>query len=227
MSDSVIVPVAATRLIPVWDIWLRLFHWLLVLDIICLYITGKLGGNWLEWHQRAGYLALGLIGFRLIWGMVGSHHARFIHFVKGPITVWRYLRGRLASESAQLGHNPLGAWSVVAMLLVVAVQAVTGLFSNDDVLLEGPYAAKVSKELSDWLTGIHKINSNILLALIALHVLAIVLYAVVKKNNLVGPMLTGRKLGTGAAPDISRPRWLAPLVILGVGVITWLLVGRH
>lgn len=180
----------------------------------------------MEWHQRAGYFALGLIGFRLIWGIVGSYHARFIHFIRGPLTVWRYLRGQLSAERQHLGHNPLGAWSVIAMLGVVGIQAVTGLFSNDDVLLEGPYAAKVSKETSDWFTAIHHTNSDLLLVLIAIHILAIAFYALVKKNNLVVSMLTGRKPNLGAAPDISRPRWLAPGVIIGVTVITWLLVRK-
>ena len=213
--------------VKVWDFWVRLFHWLLVLLVITLFVTGKVGGNWLEWHKLAGYAVLGLVLFRIVWGLVGSHHARFAHFVRGPDTVLRYMRGLLRGETGRsLGHNPVGALSVLAMLSVVAVQAVTGLFANDDVMLEGPYASMVSKELSDLLTRIHKINANVLIALVTLHLLAIAYYFFVKKENMVRAMVTGKKAFTGNAPSIARPLWLAPLLAILAGLAVFLLVKK-
>ena len=152
----------------VWDIPVRLFHWLLVSAILGLFITAKLGGNWMEWHQKLGFFVLGLILFRVVWGLVGNHHARFVNFVRGPATVIQYAKGLLKpSSSPAIGHNPLGACSVLALLAVMAFQVATGLFSNDDILLEGPYASTVSKALSDQLTSLHKLNSDLILFLIA------------------------------------------------------------
>jgi len=213
----------------VWDWPLRLFHWLLVLAIAILFVTGKLGGNWMEWHKRTGYVVLGLVFFRLIWGVAGGYYARFANFVRGPRAVLAFVRGRHGESQMRrghAGHNPLGALSVLAMLLAIALQAGTGLFANDDILLEGPYASLVSKELSDWLTGVHKINSNVILGLIALHLIAIAFYFFRRKTNLVMPMLTGRKLMAIDAPQASRPAWLAALAILVSAASVYLMVGR-
>ncbi len=181
----------------VWDWPIRLFHWLLVLAIIGLFVTGKLGGNWMEWHQPLGAFVLGLIVFRIIWGFVGSYHARFANFVRGPGGVIGYLKTIIGKSdgpaATHLGHNPLGALSVLAMLLVIGFQAVSGLFADDDILASGPYAAAVSKAVSDWLTKMHKLNSDLILILIGLHIAAIAFYFFVKKDNLVKPMLTGDK----------------------------------
>ncbi len=180
----------------VWDIPVRLFHWLLVLAVIGLFVTGKLGGNWMEWHQRLGAFVLGLVVFRIIWGVIGGHHARFAKFVKGPATVLAYIKSLSGKGEAPVhyaGHNPMGALSVVAMLLVLGFQAVSGLFADDDILSRGPYAGAVAKEVSDWLTRLHKWNSNVILALIGLHIAAILFYVFVKKDNLVKPMFTGKK----------------------------------
>ncbi len=215
---------AVTR---VWDLPVRLFHWLLVIVILISYVSGKLGGNWLEWHMYSGFTALALLMFRIVWGFVGSHHARFVNFVRGPAAVMKYLR-LLAAGKAQptVGHNPLGAMSVLAMLLAVAVQAVTGLFANDDVLLEGPLAAQVSKRLSDSLTGVHQINANLLLGLISLHIIAIAWYWFVKKENLLKPMISGNKALADASSSAPRPAWLPWLIAALVAAAVYLIVKK-
>lgn len=207
----------------VWDWPIRVFHWSLVLAVIALFVTGNLGGNALEWHKRAGFLVLGLITFRVIWGFMGSYHARFVNFVRGPKGILEYVRHK-TGEGA--GHNPLGALSVVAMLVALAIQAGSGLFANDDIMLEGPYAALVGKELSDWLTTLHKFNSKLVLAMVGLHVAAIAFYFFGKKINLVRPMLTGKKSLPGDVPAIERPAWLALVVIVLVAWLVYLLVYR-
>ncbi len=207
----------------VWDWPIRVFHWVLVLAVITLFVTGKLGGNWLEWHKRAGFLVIGLIVFRLLWGFVGGYHARFANFVRGPKAILDYIRGK-SGESA--GHNPLGALSVLAMLAVLAFQAGSGLFANDDIMLEGPYASLVGKEVSDALTRLHKLNSWLIVGLVSLHIAAIAFYFFRKKTNLIMPMLTGRKVMPAAPPATNPPAWLAlPLIVLVAGIV-YLLVKR-
>ena len=176
--------------IHVWDLPLRLFHWALVALVIAAVVSAKLGGNALDWHVRFGLATLALLIFRLLWGFIGGTHAKFSNFIRGPKTIWAYLKG-LADKP--LGHNPMGALSVIAILLVLFTQAITGLFSNDDILTEGPLYALVSKDTSDYLTHLHTLNQYIMYGLLALHVGAILYYRLFKKENLVRPMLTGRK----------------------------------
>ncbi|MEO8409242.1 MAG: cytochrome b/b6 domain-containing protein [Propionivibrio sp.] len=179
----------ATQRIRVWDLPTRLFHWLLVALIAAAVISVKIGGNAMDWHGRFGLAILGLLAFRLTWGFLGSSHARFASFFPTPSSVQAYLRG----EWRGVGHNPLGAFSVFGMLALIIVQFSTGLFANDDIAFDGPLRRLVSKELSDQLTGIHKLSIKFLIALIVLHLAAIAFYAVVKKDRLVGPMITGWK----------------------------------
>ncbi len=210
----------------VWDIWVRLFHWLLVVLIVVQFVTGYVGENWLEWHQRVGYVVLGLIVFRVLWGFAGSHHARFGNFLRGPRAIASYVKELRGNGAPHLGHNPMGALSVIAMLLAIAVQAATGLFANDDVMLEGPWASLVSKDVSDFLTKVHKINSNVLIALVVLHLLAVAYYFFVKKENLVKAMFTGKKPFEGEAPMVARPIWLAPLIAVLTAIAIFLLVKK-
>jgi cytochrome b len=182
------------KTVRVWDAPVRLFHWLLVLSIIGLFITGKLGGNWMEWHARIGYCVIGLILFRLIWGFAGGYHARFVNFVRGPAAVLAYARSLAKSQSqASIGHNPLGALSVLAMLTVIGLQASFGLFADDEILMSGPLASSVSSATSALLTKLHRLNSYVILALVATHLAAIGFYWFVKRENLVKPMITGKK----------------------------------
>jgi cytochrome b len=175
--------------IKLWDLPTRLFHWSLVILIAAAIISGKVGGAAIDWHGRIGLVILGLITFRLVWGIIGSSHARFVSFFPTPGTVTAYLRG----EWRGVGHNPLGAFSVFGLLALIALQVGTGIFGNDDIAFNGPLFNLVSKELSDSLTGIHKLAINLLIALIALHLAAIAFYTHVKKEQLVKPMITGWK----------------------------------
>lgn len=177
-------------LVRIWDLPIRLFHWLLAACVLGSFVTVKMGGFWMDYHFLFGYAIVALLIFRLIWGIVGPRHARFVHFLRGPRAIYDYLRGK---DPASPGHSPLGALSVVAMLAALTVQAVTGLFANDGIMSEGPLASEVSSATSDRLTGIHHLNETVLLALIGLHIVAIVWYAVVRKRRLVGPMITGDK----------------------------------
>ncbi len=173
----------------VWDLPIRLFHWSLVASITFAYVSGQIGGNLIDWHGRAGFLIVGLIVFRIVWGLIGSPTARFASFVRGPGAIRAYLRG----EWRGIGHNPIGALSVLGLLALVAAQAATGLFTNDDIAYQGPLADLVGKDQSDRFHSLHAWLQNGLLALVVLHVGAIVFYLRVKKENLVKPMITGWK----------------------------------
>lgn len=173
----------------VWDLPTRLFHWILVLLVFVCFGSGWVGGNWMEWHGRAGIGIVGLVVFRLVWGVVGSTYARFATFVRGPGAIIAYLKGKWCGA----GHNPLGALSVLGLLAVLAFQAVSGLFGNDDIAFNGPLYVLIDKETSDWIVGWHRQTSWLLLALIVIHLSAIAFYRLVKKDDLIKPMLTGRK----------------------------------
>jgi hypothetical protein len=177
----------SARKVRVWDLPVRIFHWLLALLIACSFITAELGGNAMVWHERSGIAILVLISFRLIWGIVGSRHARFASFVRGPSAVIASVRG----ASSGLGHSPLAALSVLALLGAVGFQAITGLFTNDDIAFEGPLAAKVSGKVSHWLTELHEGNESILMALICLHLAAVAWYTFIKRRSIIKPMITG------------------------------------
>jgi len=173
----------------VWDWPLRVFHWLLVVCVIGAYTTGELGGSLTEWHLIMGRLTLGLIVFRLLWGFIGTQSAQFKQFFPTIHRLKRYFKG----ERHQLGHNPLGALSVFALLFSLMALLLTGLFANDDIAYEGPLYAIIGKALSDQLTGWHGALVNVLLGLVVLHVGAIFYYLLHKKINLIRPMLTGCK----------------------------------
>ena len=178
------------KIIRVWDLPIRLFHWLLVVSIVLSFITVKIGGNAMEFHALIGYCVLTLAIFRICWGFIGSYHARFIHFVPSPKRLIDYILGK---TTAGLGHNPLGALSVLALLFSVGLQAVTGLFANDDIAFEGPFAKYVSNASVALLTSIHHANEKFLIILIALHLGAIIYYQKFKGENLIKPMLLGDK----------------------------------
>ena len=192
----------------VWDLPTRLFHWLLVIcistSVLTGFFNGILGSSTIDWHLRSGYCALGLVAFRLVWGVMGGTYARFVNFLKGPLSVARYLDAlpKPSSGPAPLGHNPLGGWSVVAMLLTVGTQAVTGLFiSLEDYGFAAPLAKHVSRAMSDRMNAIHTAVIWVVLALVALHLLAIAYYAIVKKTNLVPAMVTGFKRVSSVKPE--------------------------
>ena len=179
--------------IKLWDLPTRLFHWLLVLLVVGAFVSENL--EIMEWHGRCGLAILGLLVFRLVWGFVGSTYARFCHFVRGPQAIRAYLKG----EWQGLGHNPLGALSVLSILACLGVQAASGLFANDDSTFFGPLAALVSNGLSNSITDLHKAMQPVLIGLAIAHLAAIMFYVHVKKDNLLKPMLTGWKEAEGQA----------------------------
>ena len=175
--------------IKVWDLPVRIFHWALVLGFLGAFATGELGGNLMYWHGVIGTFILGLLIFRVIWGVVGSENSRFLSFFPTPRKVTKYLKGEWHAH----GHNPLGAISVLLLLSLVAVQVGTGLFANDDIAFEGPLFKLVEKEVSDNLSALHSTLFNVLSGLVILHVVAIGFYFSFRKINLVTPMITGEK----------------------------------
>lgn len=187
----------------VWDLPTRLFHWLFAACVIGALVTIKLGdGLWMEWHMRFGIFTLALLVFRLIWGFTGSYYARFGTFIKGPSALLAYLRHRTAPVA---GHNPLGGLSVIAMLVVIAIQAVSGLFVSDDILYEGPFYAEVSQQTAQFMRSVHATNENFVIALIALHLLAILIYTLTGKG-LVRAMITGNANASRYASDSPMAR---------------------
>ncbi len=192
MSEKTGETVSGLERIFVWDLPTRLFHWCLVLLVGASWLTGEMGE--MEWHMRSGIAILALLLFRLLWGFFGSTTARFSDFLKPPAAALGYARDLAAGQATRyLGHNPLGGWMVVVLLLLLLFQAGTGLFANDDIFTEGPLYHLVTKSTSDWLTVIHKTLFDALLACVALHVAAAVFYLLAKKENLFLPMIHGWK----------------------------------
>jgi cytochrome b len=220
---------STTTTVRVWDLPLRLFHWSLLVCVIGAFASAKIGGEAMRWHFYFGYSMLVLMLFRIIWGFVGSATARFSSFPPNPAAAWRTLRGAVSSY---LGHNPAGALSVYALLCSLSFQAVSGLFSNDDIASEGPWMVKVSKELSDQITSWHKINEKIIIALVLLHLAAIAYHRYAKKERLVQAMLTGDKTLEGgvnqaaAVQDDTAIRLRGALVFAGCAAFVWLVVNK-
>lgn len=209
------------RVIRVWDLPLRVFHWLLVVAIAAAYITSQLGGDWMRWHGRIGSFVLGLSVFRLIWGFIGTPHARFATFAPTPHRVIAYLKGRWRGA----GHNPLGALSVIALLTLVAAQVVTGLFSNDDIAFAGPWSNWIDKSASERLTAWHEQLFNVLAGCILLHLLAILFYLVVRRSNLVAAMITGNK-SVASEPETTvgkRLTWQFVAAVFVAASVPWLI----
>lgn len=205
------------RPVRVWDLPTRLFHWLLVVAVIGLVVTGKVGGNALVWHQRLGLGVFALLGFRLVWGFVGGRWSRFASFVRPPAALLRYLRGeRQPGDHFEVGHNPLGALSVLAMIGVLVLQVATGLVADDEIATTGPLNRHVATATGLAATAWHKgWGQWLLLALAALHVAAIVAYRL-RGDDLVRPMLDGDKpLPPDVPPssDTATTRALAAAVL--------------
>ena len=208
---------SSLRKVRVWDLPTRVFHWALVLGLLGLAISGTIGGNAMVWHFRLGYGVLTLLLFRLVWGLVGGRWSRFGAFIYTPQTVIAYLKGRGKPEHS-VGHNPLGAGSVFAMLAVLLAQVGSGLFSDDDIAFAGPLTRFVSNATVSLATNYHKnIGKWVILALVLLHIAAIVFY-LWRKHNLVGAMLHGDKELIADVPDsrddaLSR---ISAVVVLGI-----------
>ena len=194
----------------IWELPVRVFHWALVALVATSWITGELGGVALQYHFWSGYAVLTLLLFRLVWGVLGSEHARFTSFVRGPRAVFATVRS-LATRAPlnAVGHNPVGALMVLALLAGLLLQTGTGLFANDDLFNEGPLYQHMSKAMSDRLTAIHQFNVGVLLTLITLHIAAIAYHWWVKGENLLRPMLAGFHADIHALPTGNRSAWVA------------------
>ena len=209
----------------VWDAPTRLSHWLLVGLVIFSLITGNIGISAMRYHEWSGFAILVLVGFRLVWGLIGGRYSQFSSFARGPATVIRYalsLRGK--GYNPHIGHNPLGGWSIIAMMLLLLIQVGTGLFANDDILTEGPLYYLVSKETSDWLTGVHHLNLRILMILVAIHICAVIFYLVAKRENLIKPMITGNKLWHQPLDSTRDHPLRAFILVAAIAVIAYLLI---
>jgi len=211
MTDGTTPSQAPPNEVRVWDVATRLVHWLLVLAVALSWWTGETGR--LEWHRWSGYALLGLITFRIYWGFFGSSTARFGQFVRGPRTVAAYLKGgwRVAA-----GHNPLGAWSVLALIVLLLLQVLLGLFAVDvDGIESGPLSLYVSFETGRVAAQWHETVFNVLLSLIVLHIVAIAWYRIVRKQHLVGAMVRG----TRSYPEEVTPLQTASALRFVIGVV--------
>ncbi len=214
----------------VWDLPTRLFHWVLAALVVGSFVSGNIGGNAIEWHFRFGYAILALVLFRIVWGFAGPRYARFASFPPHPLAAWRYLR---SGEHATPGHNPLGALSVYAMILAIAVQVGTGLFANDAIMWDAPLKKWVSNDTSDWLTSIHKRNRYVVVGLVVLHVAAVAYYAALRRKPIVRAMISGdaELVGTASgmpapqpADDSGRMRVRGLLVCAACAAAVWVLL---
>ena len=218
----------ATEPVRVWDLPTRVFHWVLATCVIASIVSAQIGGNAMVWHFRLGYVVFTLLAFRLLWGLVGGRWSRFVNFIYAPATVLRYLRGGSgAHEHHDVGHNPLGAFSVFGLLALLALQVGTGLFADDEIASSGPLVKFVSGATSLALTKWHsQFGQWLIIALVVLHVAAIVYYLLKKRHNLVRPMLTGDKQLAASVPasvDTPRSRALAALLLAAcAALVTWI-----
>lgn len=213
--------------VKIWDGAIRLLHWLLVLLVAISWWTAENGE--LEYHRYSGYAILGLLIFRIYWGFAGSWTARFASFVKGPQAILAYIRQPAERGAVTPGHNPLGALNVVALLLVLVAQVVLGLFAVDvDGIESGPLSHLVSFDTGRTCAEVHEILFNVLLGLIAIHIAAVLYYLVFKRDNLISPMVHGRReFDDGAAP---KPASISLLnlaigIALAGGLAWWVVSG--
>mgnify|MGYP005809560093 CR=1 FL=1 len=205
----------------VWDAPIRLFHWAIV--VLVLFSWGSAEYNRMELHKLSGYTILTLLLFRIVWGFIGSDTARFNRFLKSPIAAMIHLAHITRREAdREIGHNAAGGWMVLLMLLLLLVQVATGMVSNDDVSVEGPYAHLVGKDWSDWASHIHALTFTLIEIAVVLHVLAVLAYALLKGQDLVRPMITGKKRlpGNMRAPRMRSPLLALLILLISAGAVT-------
>lgn len=223
MASPESAPPEEQKQIDVWDAPTRLFHWGLAIAVATSLISEEIGN--MDVHVISGHVVLTLVMFRIMWGVVGGRHARFSDFIKGPGAVISYAKSMFdKSHKTTVGHNPFGALSVVALLLVLSVQVGTGLFSNDDILVEGPLFDLVSKSTSDLLTYYHGLSSNVLYGLIGLHLAAVAFYTF-NGHKILGAMVFGKKENIPAPEKSGAPvkgNIFVAIVLLGMSAaIAW------
>jgi len=211
----------------VWDAPTRLFHWLLVVLVVFSYASIKL--NWLDLHILSGETILALLLFRLVWGVVGSQTARFGYFLRNPLAGLRHLAalGRREPDT-ELGHNAAGGWMVVVLLAALLAQVGSGLFAYDtDAFVGGPLTHLVPEAAGTRALAVHHLSFTVLAIVVGLHVLAVLFYAVVKRHDLVRPMITGKKRlpATTRAPRMASPLLAAAILVVAAALV-WLLVTK-
>jgi len=217
-------PRVPNLLMRVWDAPTRLFHWAIVLLMAFSYASAL--REWNQLHFISGYIVLALLLFRLAWGFVGSETSRFRRFLGSPLVGLRHLAASGKREpDTDLGHNAAGGWWVLAMLAALLIQAGSGLFSHNGADAKGPLAHRVGQAASDWLSGLHGASSYVLLALVLAHVLVLIAYAVVKRDDLWRSMVTGKKR---LPANLRQPRFASPLLAAGILAVAagavWVLV---
>jgi cytochrome b len=213
----------------VWDLPVRLFHWSLVTSLFAAWYTSDGERNLIDWHLKIGYFILGLIIFRIIWGVFGTRYAKFTQFIPNKKSLLYYLKNfKQEKNYTTVGHNPIGGLMVVFMLTLVLSQAVSGLFMNDDIFTSGPYYSSASSSIQSIMSLIHHNVFDIIIVVSVLHIAAAFYYLLVKKANLIVPMITGYKQsdGTENTKGIKSSRlFLALVIILAVAIfLYWLLV---
>ena len=211
----------------VWDLPTRLFHWAVVVLVVTSWLTQHEG--WMGWHFRSGYALLTLLIFRVIWGFVGSETARFRQFLRPPWYALAHLRdlGRREPDD-QVGHNPAGGWMVIALLGLLAFQIGTGLCSNDQALAYGPFADALGQNRSDRITDWHALGFEAIEIAVALHVAAIAIYALVKRHDLLRPMITGRKhLPAETVPPRLHHPWRAAVALVAAALLVAFVLNRY
>jgi cytochrome b len=203
--------------VKVWDVPVRLFHWLLLGLVGFSWWSGDQGDNWMDWHSKSGYAILTLLLFRIGWGFIGSDNARFAQFVRGPRASFAYLRSVFKRQpKAYLGHNPLGGWMIMALLLVLLVQVITGLLGNDDSDYSAPLSHWVSHDTSSFITTLHVYNFDLLLILVGVHIAAVLTHLVMRRDDMLKAMFTGVKTSqTGESAGRMVSVWRA-IVLLGL-----------
>lgn len=214
-----------TAKVRIWDLPTRLFHGALALCVLGLIVTGKVGGMLIDWHARLGYVVLSLLLFRIVWGFFGGHWSRFVQFIPSPRRVWAYARGRLGSPA---GHNPLGALSVLAMLLVLCLQVGSGLIIDDEIAFTGPLYALAPSAWVSLASHYHKsIGQALVLVLVLLHLIAIVWHVRRHRKGLVRAMISGDQEVDQPVPasrDGLTSRLLALALWLTCVLATWALI---
>lgn len=223
-SGSLFEVIFMKQSVRVWDFPTRFFHWSLVIGIALMFYTAKYGH--MKWHLNIGLFLFGLMFFRFFWGILGSQTARFSNFIKGPKSIKRYILGKMP-EHEQPGHNPLGALMVLALLGLVSLQVITGLFSpdNNTFIYDGFLNHLVPSTIGNQAIKLHRLIPTILLGFISIHVFVVFLYLIFKRNNLITPMFTGYKKIDGTTPELKfAPKGAASiLAILIIAIIYFIL----
>ncbi len=213
----------------VWDPAVRLFHWSLLILVVTSVTTGLTGGNLMNWHERSGIAILVLLLFRWVWGFTGSTTARFGNFLNGPRQVAAFFVAVVRNRPVHAaGHNPLGGWMVLLLMLSLTTQAITGLFADDDIFTTGPLAHQASGSVTGLMTSIHDTNAWVLITLAGVHVAAVLLHLLVRRENLVRAMVSGEKPWPDDQPRPAlrfAPGWLAGIIFLfSLGAVLAVLV---